>query len=102
MELQMTEESIKAYLNENYSEDEIISSVDEAIPDFLDEDWEEEFEDEHSAYEEIGRGEAEAQVRMEIEKDILDKLSIEYFAFEKVMGKTISDIIHEVFPVLDR
>jgi hypothetical protein len=101
MELQMTEESIKAYLNENYDEDSIISEVDEAKRDFLDDDWEEEFDDEEEAYQETGRGEAESQVRMQIEGDILTKLKVEYFDFEKLVGKTISDIITDVFPILE-
>jgi hypothetical protein len=100
MELQLTEESIKNYLEKNYQEDSIVSDVDEAKFDFLDEDWEEEFEDEHEAYLETGRGEAEAQVRMQIEKDILGKLNIEYFELEKKLGKTISEIITDVFPCL--
>lgn len=101
MELKMTEESIKAYINTNYTEDQIDSEVDEAIPDFLDEDWEEEYSDEFEAYQETGRGEAESQVRMGIENEILTKLGIEYFEFEKAMGKTISQIICDIFPKLD-
>ena len=100
MELQLTEESIKNYLEKNYQEDSIISDVDEAKFDFLDEDWEEEFDDEHEAYMETGRGEAEAQVRMQIEKDILGKLNLEYFDLEEKLGKTISEIITDVFPCL--
>ncbi len=101
MELHLTEESIKSFLEENYTEDSIISEVDEAKLDFIPEDWEEEYCDEEEAYLETGRGEAEAQVRMQIEKDILDKLSIDYFKFELELGKTISDIITDVFPCLD-
>ena len=100
MELQLTEESIKSYLEKNYTEDEITSDVDEAKLDFLPEDWEEEYCDEEEAYLETGRGEAESQVRMQIEKDILDKLNIEYFDLEKKLGKTISDMITDVFPCL--
>lgn len=100
MELQLTEESIKNYLEKNYQEDSIVSDVDEAKLDFLDEGWEDEFDDEHDAYMETGRGEAESQVRMQIEKDILGKLNIEYFDLEKKLGKTISEIITDVFPCL--
>jgi hypothetical protein len=101
MELQLTEESIKNYLDKNYNECSIISDIDEAKFDFIDADWEDEFEDEHDAYIETGRGEAEAQVRMQIEKEILEKLEIKYFDLEEKLGKTISDIITEVFPCLD-
>jgi len=101
MELQLTEESIKNYLEENYDEDSLIQQVDDAKSDYLDDDWEEEFEDEHEAYQETGRGEAEAQVRIEIERDILGKLNIEYFEFERQVGKTISDIITDVYSCLE-
>ncbi len=101
MELQLTEESIKTYLNDNYNEDSLIQEVDEAKSDYLNDDWEDEFEDEQEAYQETGRGEAESQVRMEIERDILGKLGVEYFEFEKQVGKTISEIITEVYPCLE-
>lgn len=101
MELQLIEESIKSYLEKNYSEDSIISEVDEAKLDYIPEDWEEEYCDEEEAYLETGRGAAEAQVRMQIEKDILEKLNIDYFKFELELAKTISEIITDVFPCLD-
>ena len=101
MELQLTEESVKAYLEENYDEDSLIQEVDEAKSDYLNDDWEDEFEDEQEAYQETGRGEAESQVRMEIERDILGQLGVEYFEFEKQVGKTISEIITEVYPCLE-
>ncbi|MEK6829857.1 MAG: hypothetical protein AABY15_07090 [Nanoarchaeota archaeon] len=101
MELELTEESVIAYLQKNYNEDALISEVDEAKSDFLDDGWEEEFDDEFEAYAETGRGEAESQVRAQIESDVLGKLNIEYFEFEKRVGKTISEIITDIFPVLD-
>jgi len=102
MELELTEKSVKDYLEKNYNESDLEQEVDEAKSDFLDDDWEDEFEDEEEAYIETGRGEAEGQVRQEIENHILGKLGIDYWEFEKKIGRTISDIIHDVYPFLDQ
>jgi len=44
------------------SEETVYQSLDEVIPDFLDEGWEDDFENEYEAYQEMGRGEAEHRV----------------------------------------
>lgn len=40
---------------------DIYYNVDEAMLEYVDSDWEDEFDDLHEAYEETGRGQAEAQ-----------------------------------------
>lgn len=100
-ELILTKESVIAYLKANYDENDLTTEVDEAKSDFLNDDWEDEYEDEYEAYAETGRGEAESQVRMNIEGEILEKLGITWEEFDREIGETISDIIIEVFPCLD-
>lgn len=42
-------------------EEETTEAIDELIPGYLNDDWEDEFDDINEAYEEQGRGEAESQ-----------------------------------------
>lgn len=67
----ITKDQVISFIKENYNEEYIIQSIDEAKPNYLDEDWMDEFEDEEEAYQETGRGEAESEVRTEIEQHIL-------------------------------
>jgi hypothetical protein len=50
------------HIIKNNTEAEVMEMIDEAIPDYLDDDWETEFDDISEAYSETGRGEAESQV----------------------------------------
>ena len=50
------------YITDRNTEAQVIESIDETIPDYLDDDWETEFDDIHEAYLEQGRGEAESHV----------------------------------------
>lgn len=59
-------EQIALLIRTQYSEDRVIELVDDAIPEYLDDGWEEEFESEHDAYQEQGRGEAEGHVLQEM------------------------------------
>lgn len=101
MKLELTEESVKAYLLQEYNEDDLLHRIDEASLDYLDDDWEDEYSDEYEAYQETGRGEAESQVRTEIQEDILEKLKVNYEEFETKIGKNIWEVMIEVFDCLD-
>jgi len=46
-------------IKSKWSEEDVISAIDESIPDYLDSDWEDEYDSEYDAYQEQGRGEAE-------------------------------------------
>ena len=48
------------------NEDNVRERIDEAIPEYLSDGWEDEFADIHEAYTETGRGEAESLVLTEI------------------------------------
>lgn len=61
----LTEEEIENYLiivSEMYSEDEILEMVDNRISEYVDFDWEEEYESEYDWYCEYGNGEAELDI----------------------------------------
>lgn len=113
----VTKEEVVEYINGNYNEDDVHSSVSEAITDYLDEDWEDEFEDEQSAYDEQGRGEAEDQVKREMYEDIFTHFysedgynkdrSVEdnqvYFdRYRQQTGEEVWETIHGVFDFLDK
>lgn len=93
--------AVKEYLEKNYDEDELTSSVDEVISDYIDDGWEDDFDSEYDAYQEQGRGEAELQVTTGIYEEILKKLDMDYWDFEKKFGVTISSVIFEIYPDLD-
>lgn len=52
-------------------EDIIMSEIEDVKSDFLDSDWENDFDSEFDAYAEQGRGEAESQVLREHAVDVL-------------------------------
>lgn len=99
--MEATKESITEYLIKNYNEDDIISNIDEAMLDYLDSDWEDDYSDEYEAYAETGRGEAESAVRMEIEKDILSLLNLSYEDYCEIVGEDVWTTITKVFSVLE-
>jgi hypothetical protein len=47
-------------------EEETLAEIDELKHEYVDTDWEDDFDDIHEAYEEQGRGEAEAQAVMNL------------------------------------
>lgn len=96
-----TKESITEYLIKNYDEYDILSNIDDAMLDFIDSDWADEYSDEYEAYAETGRGEAESQVRMEIEKDILKILNLSYEDYCEIVGEDVWTTIIDVFSVLE-
>jgi len=99
--MELTLDSVKEFLTKNYNEDSIVSDIDEAMADYLNDDWEDEYEDEYEAYQETGRGEAESQVRMGIEKEILEHYSVSYDEYEETTGECIWDTIKGVYEPLD-
>lgn len=110
-----TKQDVINYIKDNYNESDIIDNVDEIKSDFLDEDWEDNFEDEEEAYQETGRGEAEAQVRIEIENDIFKHFGYgtkeectvnghdtRYDMYREMVGEEIWDTIYRVYPDLNK
>lgn len=114
--MEHTKEAVIQYLKENYTEDGIQSDIDEGMRDYLHEDWEEEFDgDVYEAYLVYGNGESEAQVRMQIEKEILEKMypeyrkeagypedKIFYERYEEEIGESVWETIQEVYSELDK
>lgn len=101
-----TKESVLEYIKENYSEEELTQQVDEAKSDYLNDDWEDEYENEEEAYIETGRGEAEEEVRTDMDGDILKHFGFgedlsSYDNYEKAIGENVWDTIYEFFPFLN-
>lgn len=106
-----TKEEVVNYLKTKYLEEDLRHRVDEAIFDFLDNDWQEDgdgYEDESEWYQDYGRGEAESQVRTELEKELLAAMNLPtgstqggYETYNEIIGQDIWDTIVEVFDFLD-
>lgn len=54
-----TAEEIFEIIKSHWSEDTVINRFDNEVIEWVEDDWEEEYDDEFSAYQETGRGEAE-------------------------------------------
>ena len=80
--MEATKESVEKYLVDTYNEDGIIEDIDDCMSDYLDSDWEDEFEDKYSAYIETGNGEAESHVCTEIYNEILKYLGKRSYRLE--------------------
>ena len=50
------------YIIKHHPEVEVFELIDDAMHDYIDSDWEDEFDNINEAYEETGRGEAESHV----------------------------------------
>lgn len=101
-------DAIVEYLKQEYQEDDLHQKVSDTIHNYLDEDWEDEFDDEDEAYQETGRGEAESEVRTELEKDLLERLGLPSGSMEggyefycELIGENVWDTIQEIFSFLD-
>jgi hypothetical protein len=99
--MEATKESVIEYLKKEYDEDTLRGSVDEAIYNYLDDDWEEEYDDEHEAYQETGRGEAESEVITEIQNHILKELGLTHEEYCETIGQDVWETITEVYDFLD-
>lgn len=99
--MEATKESVEGFLKTKYNEYSILSDIDECMSEYLNDDWEEEFEDEHSAYIETGNGEAESQVCTQIEKEILKELNITYEQYAEKIGEEVWDTIIGIYKCLD-
>lgn len=97
----MNKKEIKEWLESKYSEDWINERIDERMSEYVNDDWEDEFDSLYEAYVETGRGGIEGE---------LFNIIIEDFAYE--MGEPnndwyfkdkygdFDDIVYEVFPQL--
>lgn len=97
-------EKILEFLRKNYSEDRVSEMIDEEIysGNWLDEGWQDDFDDEYDAYQECGRGEAEGAVRNDIVSDVEKSLSITSDKCFEETGAHICEIIESEFEILDK
>lgn len=84
-------ETVAAHIAE-IGEDTIMSEIDDAKYDFVDSDWDSEYDSLDEAYAETGRGEAESQVCNEHALDVLgaDASFNNIAAFVDEMAKQLS------------
>ena len=98
-------ELVVEYINTNWNEEGVTSTLDEEIGNgnWIDDDWDEdgEHDDEHSWYQDFGRGEAEQAVRTGMETDILKKFEVTYEEYESQTEQCLWDTIIEIFSNLD-
>ena len=83
----MTEEEIVKYLEDN--EDSILQGIDNLMSNYVDDDWEDEFNDLYEAYWETGRGGAGIDVCNEIYRELNTNNDIDYNSFYEVFFRTI-------------
>jgi hypothetical protein len=94
-------EKVLKYLKKNYTTEDILMNIDEKILDYLEDDWNEEYENEYDWYVDYGRGEAESDVRMELEKELFGEFDTNYEDYLKETGEEIWKTIYILFPELD-
>ena len=85
---QITKDDVVKWLNTTYKESQIWQDIDNAIPSYLPKDYAKEFENstnpKQEAYKAYGKGEAESEVRLDIEKETIQHFFPEY---------TMSDVV---------
>ncbi len=99
--MEATKESVEEYLRTNYTEDGLTHNVEEAKYNYIDDGWEEEYEDEYEAYQETGRGEAESEVSTGIQDEILKELNLTHDEYHAKVGEHVWDTISSVYEFLD-
>lgn len=88
-------EELLNYLNQNFDERKVSEMLDEEIINWVDADWEEDYESEYDWYIDHNNNEAEDEIINQIMKEAknaLPNLPSEIDVF---------DVIKEVFPILD-
>lgn len=71
-------EYVDEIIRKEYSEDVVTERVDGVMGEYLNNDWESDFDDMYEAYLETGRGEAESQILNEIIIEIRNKVEREF------------------------
>jgi hypothetical protein len=103
--MELTEENVRQYLRTEYKESDLAGELDEEVNsgNWLNDDWEDEFDNEFEAYQDHGRGEAENAVRTTVQEDILLKFGCEndYGKFSNIVGVDVWTIIVDEYPILD-
>lgn len=88
-------EELLNYLNQNFDEQKVAEMLDEEIMNWVDADWEEDYESEYDWYVDHNNNEAEDEIVNQIMKEAKNALpnlptEIDFF-----------DVIKELFPILD-
>jgi hypothetical protein len=91
------------YVKKQYSDEAAVASqIDEVIPDYLDDDWEDKYDNAYDAYLETGRGEAESQIVNELSNGFLKEKGISEQDYYNEIDENTWDTIHGVYEILDK
>ena len=90
-----SKEQVIAYIKENFKEESVCNDLDNEILQWLDEDWNDEFESEYDWYGEYGKGEAEDVVRKDIVDHVLTKSGLIIDT-----DVDLNEVVNELFPIL--
>ena len=98
----MKEKVIK-YLKSQYSEDRITEMIDEEIVsgNWLDDDWDQEYEDEYEWYQDHGNNEAEDAVRDQIEEEILKHFNLTREQYVELTDEQLYETIQSIYSKLE-
>jgi hypothetical protein len=106
----MLKERVIDFILSNNTDGSINDAVNEAIPDFLDDDWQSDgYVDEYDWYADYGHGEAEDQVRMEVEQEVFNEFQFLKVGedqadwhnnYQKITGEFLWQTINDLFPQL--
>ena len=89
----MKEKVIK-YLKSQYSEDRITGN-------WLDDDWDQEYEDEYEWYQDHGNNEAEDAVRDQIEEEILKHFNLTREQYVELTDEQLYETIQSIYSKLE-
>lgn len=71
-------EYVDELIEKEYPEDVVTERIDGSMGEYLNDDWESDFDDQYEAYLETGRGGAESQILREIIVEIRNKVEVKY------------------------
>lgn len=95
----LTKELVVAYINSGWTrskvEDLLVDEI--ASGNWLDEDWEDEYDSEEDWYRDYGRGEAEDAIRIQIDEDVKKHFEVTYEEYEEIIGECLWDTVVEIF-----
>jgi hypothetical protein len=101
-EEKITLETVRKWIDEKFSEDDVISRLDEEIMNWVADDWEDECDSEYDWYMDYGRGEAEDVIRQEIYEDVLKEFGFTIEGYAEMLGEDVWDTVNEVHDCLNR
>lgn len=100
---ELTKKNVIAFIQSNWDEGKVDEAFDEEVNNgnWLDYNWEEEYDEASDWYTDYGSGEAEMAVRGEIDKEVMAEFRVTYEQYSEAIGQELWDTVVELFPKLD-